>query len=130
MVCQGTVDCLALAYVAKNIHGRKRISMFGVLAGARSTSGVCANFSARFLLVSSIFQVSAISLLVGLVYMRIFLKEKLHDDGDDDEDDYYDDGGDLRTLTEPILNDAPAKTYVFKNKYSSLKDIYGQLDEE
>ncbi|CAN6821227.1 unnamed protein product [Brassica oleracea] len=33
LICQGTVDCLAQAYVAKNIHGSKRMSMFGVLAG-------------------------------------------------------------------------------------------------
>ncbi|VVA99340.1 unnamed protein product [Arabis nemorensis] len=32
MVCQGTVDSLAYAYVAKNIHGTKRISMFQILA--------------------------------------------------------------------------------------------------
>ncbi|ANM61275.1 Major facilitator superfamily protein [Arabidopsis thaliana] len=56
MVCQGTVDCLAHAYVAKNVCGRKRISMFGVLAGVRSISGVCATFSARLLPIASIFQ--------------------------------------------------------------------------
>ncbi|CAA7060826.1 unnamed protein product [Microthlaspi erraticum] len=47
-------------------------------------------------------EVSAISLLVGLVYMRIFLKEKLHDDDDDGEEDIYGDGGDLRTVRSEI----------------------------
>ncbi|CAH2051512.1 unnamed protein product [Thlaspi arvense] len=56
MICQGTVDCLAQAYVAKNVYGRKRISMFGVLAGVKSISGVCATFAARFLPTASIFQ--------------------------------------------------------------------------
>jgi len=32
--------------------------MFGVLAGVRSISGVCATFSARLLPIASIFQVS------------------------------------------------------------------------
>ncbi|CAF1706418.1 BnaC03g47300D, partial [Brassica napus] len=30
LICQGTVDCLAQAHVAKNIHGSKRMSKFGV----------------------------------------------------------------------------------------------------
>ncbi|CAG7860695.1 unnamed protein product [Brassica rapa] len=119
MVCQGTVDCLAQAYVAKNIHGTQRISMFGVLAGVRSISAVCATFAARFLPTASTFQVTALSLFVGLVYMRIFLKERLHDDDEDD----YDGGGDERVLTEPILENAPTRTHVFYNKYSSLKDM-------
>uniref|UniRef100_M4F874 Major facilitator superfamily (MFS) profile domain-containing protein n=1 Tax=Brassica campestris TaxID=3711 RepID=M4F874_BRACM len=119
MVCQGTVDCLAQAYVAKNIHGTQRISMFGVLAGVRSISAVCATFAARFLPTASTFQVTALSLFVGLVYMRIFLKERLHDDDEDD----YDGGGDERMLTEPILENAPTRTHVFYNKYSSLKDM-------
>ncbi|ESQ50819.1 hypothetical protein EUTSA_v10022689mg [Eutrema salsugineum] len=121
MVSQGTVDCLAQAYVAKNTHGSKRISMFGVLAGVRSLSAVCATLAARFLPVSSIFQVSAVSLFVGMVYMRVFLKERLHND--DDNDDYNDDGGDRRMLAEPILKNAPVKRHVFNNKYSSLKDM-------
>ncbi|KAL0643459.1 hypothetical protein Bca4012_041749 [Brassica carinata] len=119
MVCQGTVDCLAQAYVAKNIHGTQRISMFGVLAGVRSISAVCATFAARFLPTASTFQVTALSLFVGLVYMRIFLKERLH--GDDE--DGYDGCGDERMLAEPILKNAPTKTHVFNNKYSSLKDM-------
>ncbi|CAH2051513.1 unnamed protein product [Thlaspi arvense] len=130
MVCQGAVDCLAQAYVAKNIHARKRVSMFGVLAGVRSVSGIFATFTARFLPVASIFQVSAISFFVALVYMRVLLKERLHDN---DDDDYHDDGGrndqeihvggDLRMLAEPILRDAPIKTHVFNTNYSSLKDM-------
>ncbi|CAA7021973.1 unnamed protein product [Microthlaspi erraticum] len=123
MVCHGAVDCLAQAYVAKNIPGRKRITMFGVLGGVKSLSAICATFSARFLPVASIFQVSAISLFVGLVYMRVFLQERLHDDDDEYYDDDNDGGGDLRMLAEPILQDAPTTTHVFNNKYSSLKDM-------
>ncbi|KAF8093430.1 hypothetical protein N665_0383s0058 [Sinapis alba] len=127
MVCQGTVDCLAQAYVAKNIHGTQRISMFGVLAGVKSISAVCATFAARFLPTASTFQVTALSLFVGLVYMRIFLKERLHDDDDDDDDD-YDGGGDERMLAEPILRNAPSKAHVFNNKYSSFKDMVALMN--
>ncbi|XP_010467432.1 PREDICTED: uncharacterized protein LOC104747493 isoform X1 [Camelina sativa] len=131
MVCRGTVDCLAQAYVAKNVHGKKRISMFGVFAGVKTISGVFATFSARFLPISSTFQVSAISLFVGLVYMRVFLKERLHDEDNDNSDDgggsndqqKVHDDGDLRMLAEPILKDAPTKTHLFNTKYSSLKDM-------
>ncbi|XP_023641484.1 uncharacterized protein LOC17892378 isoform X2 [Capsella rubella] len=119
MVCEGTVDCLAHAYVAKNVHGRQRISMFGVLAGVRTVSGVCATFSARFLPIASAFQVSAVSLLIGLVYMRIFLKERLHSNNDDEDDSV-----DLKMRVEPsLIRDAPTKTHVFNTKYSSLKDM-------
>ncbi|XP_023641489.1 uncharacterized protein LOC17891271 isoform X3 [Capsella rubella] len=111
MVCQGTVDCLAHAYVAKNVQGKKRISMFGVFAGVKTISGVFATFAARFLPIASIFQVAAISLFIGLVYMRVFLKERLHDE-DNGNSDY---GGNLR--------DAQTKKHVFNTNYSSLKDM-------
>ncbi|XP_020887131.1 uncharacterized protein LOC9320096 isoform X5 [Arabidopsis lyrata subsp. lyrata] len=58
MVCRGAVDCLSQAYVAKNVQGKKRIAMFGVLAGVKTISGVFATFSARFLPVASTFQYS------------------------------------------------------------------------
>jgi MFS family permease len=136
MVCQGTIDCLANAYVAKNVHGTKRISMFGILAGVSSISGVCASLSARFLSIASTFQVAAISLFIGLVYMRVFLKERLQDADDDDEADSggcrshqeVHNGGDLKMLTEPILRDAPTKTHVFNSKYSSWKDMVSLIN--
>ncbi|CAD5318694.1 putative major facilitator superfamily, MFS transporter superfamily [Arabidopsis thaliana] len=136
MVCQGTIDCLANAYVAKNVHGTKRISMFGILAGVSSISGVCASLSARFLSIASTFQVAAISLFIGLVYMRVFLKERLQDADDDDEADSggcrshqeVHNGGDLKMLTEPILRDAPTKTHVFNTKYSSWKDMVSLIN--
>ncbi|XP_010467430.1 PREDICTED: uncharacterized protein LOC104747492 [Camelina sativa] len=127
MVCQGTVDCLAHAYVAKNVHGRKRIAIFGVLAGVKSISAVCATFSTRFLPIASTFQVSAISFSAGLVYMKIFLKERLHDD---DDDEYFDGGRNHQEvqdrgdpLAEPILRDAPTNTPVYNTRHSSLKDM-------
>ncbi|KAF8112703.1 hypothetical protein N665_0062s0052 [Sinapis alba] len=130
IVCQGAVDCLAQAYVAKNIATRKRISMFGVLAGVKSISGICATFAARFLPVASIFQVSSISSFVAVVHMLVFLKESLHDNDDNDfyDDDRNDqeihDGGDLRMLAEPILRDAQIKTHVF----TSVKNMVSLIN--
>ncbi|CAF2038219.1 BnaA09g08920D [Brassica napus] len=80
---------------------------------------ICLHFSYYFFCKVHTIFVTALSLFVGLVYMRIFLKERLHDDDEDD----YDGGGDERMLTEPILENAPTRTHVFYNKYSSLKDM-------
>ncbi|KAL0802745.1 hypothetical protein Bca101_057921 [Brassica carinata] len=89
LVCEGAVDCLASAYVAENIQGRTRISAFNILAGVKTMSSLCGTFVARFLPVALIFKVSAISFLVAMVYMRIFLKERLNNDenGDHQQDD-------------------------------------------
>ncbi|ANM61356.1 Major facilitator superfamily protein [Arabidopsis thaliana] len=128
MVCEGTVDCLAYAYVAVNIHGSTRISAFGILAGIKTIAGLFGTLVARFLPIALTFQVSAISFFVGLVYMRVFLKEKLNDDEDDDlhHGTYHQEDHDsinTTMLAEPILNDRPIKTQVFHKKYSSLKDM-------
>ncbi|EOA30555.1 hypothetical protein CARUB_v10013679mg [Capsella rubella] len=126
MVCEGTVDCLAYAYVAENIHGSRRISAFGILAGIKTIAGLFGTLVARFLPIALTFQVSAIAFLVGLVYMRVFLKERLNDDENDDHHGTYGQhehgSNDVGMLEEPILNDRPIKTRVFHKKYSSLKD--------
>ncbi|CAD5318695.1 unnamed protein product [Arabidopsis thaliana] len=128
MVCEGTVDCLAYAYVAVNIHGSTRISAFGILAGIKTIAGLFGTLVARFLPIALTFQVSAISFFVGLVYMRVFLKENLKADEDDDHHHgtyHQEDHDSINTtmLAEPILNDTPIKTQVFQKKYSSLKDM-------
>ncbi|ANM61360.1 Major facilitator superfamily protein [Arabidopsis thaliana] len=128
IVPPGTVDCLAYAYVAVNIHGSTRISAFGILAGIKTIAGLFGTLVARFLPIALTFQVSAISFFVGLVYMRVFLKEKLNDDEDDDlhHGTYHQEDHDsinTTMLAEPILNDRPIKTQVFHKKYSSLKDM-------
>ncbi|XP_010467439.1 PREDICTED: uncharacterized protein LOC104747499 isoform X2 [Camelina sativa] len=122
MVCEGTVDCLAYAYVAENIHGSRRISAFGILAGIKTISGLFGTLVARFLSIALVFQVSAISFLVGLVYMRVFLKERLNVEEDNDHNHGTHDQ-DVGRLTEPILSNTPIKTRVFHKKYSSLKDM-------
>ncbi|KAG7641038.1 Major facilitator superfamily [Arabidopsis suecica] len=128
IVPPGTVDCLAYAYVAVNIHGSTRISAFGILAGIKTIAGLFGTLVARFLPIALTFQVSAISFFVGLVYMRVFLKENLKADEDDDHHHgtyHQEDHDSINTtmLAEPILNDTPIKTQVFQKKYSSLKDM-------
>ncbi|KAL1188526.1 hypothetical protein V5N11_005952 [Cardamine amara subsp. amara] len=123
MVCEGTIDCLAYAYVAENIHGRTRISAFGILAGIKAVAGLFGTLVARFLPIALTFQVSAISFLIGLVYMRVFLKERLKNDEDGNHHQEDHDSYDARMLAEPILNDTTIKRPVFNKKYSSLKDM-------
>ncbi|GJS37573.1 major facilitator superfamily domain protein [Tanacetum coccineum] len=76
MVCEGTVLCLAHAYLADNVPDHRRASMFGILSGISSCSFVSGNLLTRFLpSVGSVFQVSAAVAMVSVVYMRMFLPE-------------------------------------------------------
>lgn len=72
---EGSFHCLALAYVADMVPVGKRASAFGILAGVGSASFVGGTLAARFLSAALTFQVASVSSMIGLVYMRIFLKE-------------------------------------------------------
>ncbi|CAI0435063.1 unnamed protein product [Linum tenue] len=75
MVCEGSVQCLALAYVADNVPVRRRAAAFGILSGIGSAAFVCGTFIARFLSTASTFQVATAVAIAGTVYMRIFLPD-------------------------------------------------------
>ncbi|KMT01338.1 hypothetical protein BVRB_9g213530 [Beta vulgaris subsp. vulgaris] len=75
MICEGTINCLSLAYVADKIPQGKRASAFGVLAGVTSAAFVCGTLTARFLPTAQTFQAAAVSSMAAAAYMRIFLKE-------------------------------------------------------
>ncbi|XP_074353636.1 uncharacterized protein LOC141692634 isoform X4 [Apium graveolens] len=75
MVCEGSVACLALAYVADNITEKKRASAFGILSGISSCAFVCGNLSTRFISTQLTFQVATGGAVIAVVYMRIFLAE-------------------------------------------------------
>ncbi|XP_011003093.1 PREDICTED: uncharacterized protein LOC105109921 [Populus euphratica] len=80
MVCEGSVPCLALAYVADNVPEGRRASAFGILSGIASSAFVCGNLSTRFLSTASTFQVSASVAVASLVYMRFFLQDSIIDE--------------------------------------------------
>ncbi|RDX70221.1 Hippocampus abundant transcript-like protein 1, partial [Mucuna pruriens] len=80
MVCEGSVPCLALAYVADNIPESGRSTAFGILSGIGSAAFVCGTLSARFLSTSLTFQVSTLIALIGAVYMQFFLRDSVIDD--------------------------------------------------
>ncbi|XP_009620054.1 uncharacterized protein [Nicotiana tomentosiformis] len=77
MICEGSVQCLALAYVADNVPESRRASVFGVLSGIASSAFVCGNLSARFLSTASTFQVAAAMAVIALVYMKMFLPDSI-----------------------------------------------------
>ncbi|OWM70630.1 hypothetical protein CDL15_Pgr014303 [Punica granatum] len=79
MVCEGSVHCLALAYVADNIPERRRAPAFGILSGVASAAFVCGNLSTRFLSTPLTFQVSATVAVAALLYMRVFLPDSAVD---------------------------------------------------
>ncbi|CAA0807109.1 Major facilitator superfamily protein [Striga hermonthica] len=75
MASEGSVQFLALAYVADNVQEGKRAAVFGIMSGFASSSFVFGNFSARLLSTSATFQVAAAISVIALLYMRVFLPE-------------------------------------------------------
>ncbi|PKA46586.1 hypothetical protein AXF42_Ash012719 [Apostasia shenzhenica] len=75
MFCEGSMQCIPLAYVADKVCERRRISAFGVLSGVSTAGFVSATLASRFLPTSVTFQVSAAVAVVAAVYMRVFLAE-------------------------------------------------------
>nr|XP_010943478.1 hippocampus abundant transcript 1 protein [Elaeis guineensis] len=73
--CEGSMQCLSLAYVADKVGEQRRASAFGVLSGVSAAGFVSGTFVARFLSTSSTFQVSATVAVIAAAYMRLFLAE-------------------------------------------------------
>ncbi|XP_022038328.1 tetracycline resistance protein, class H isoform X2 [Helianthus annuus] len=81
-LCPGEDECSFAIYLtgvqqaADNVAEERRASAFGILSGISSCSFVTGNLLTRFLpSVASVFQVSAATAMVSVVYMRIFLPE-------------------------------------------------------
>ncbi|CAA7041731.1 unnamed protein product [Microthlaspi erraticum] len=79
IVCEGSVLCLALAYVADNVPQGQRASAFGILTGIASCAFVCATLCARFLSTAATFQVATTMAVLSTVYMRFFLPDSIRD---------------------------------------------------
>ncbi|CAH8278738.1 unnamed protein product [Arabidopsis lyrata] len=79
IVCEGSVLCLALAYVADNVSEGRRASAFGILTGITSCAFVCATLCARFLSIATTFQVAAAIAILSTLYMRVFLPDSIRD---------------------------------------------------
>ncbi|KAK6784421.1 hypothetical protein RDI58_017876 [Solanum bulbocastanum] len=71
MICDGGIQCVALAYVADHMSQAKRASAIGILAGVGSAAFVCGTLADHFLSTSQIFLVATIA----AVYMQIFLED-------------------------------------------------------
>ncbi|KAJ6765860.1 MAJOR FACILITATOR SUPERFAMILY PROTEIN [Salix purpurea] len=122
MICEGSINCLALAYVADNVLERQRTSAFGILSGIATAAFVCGTLAARFLSTASTFQVAALVSMLAAVYMRIFLRESLPNGENltrpilkSGQDGHCQDDGDLSGLA-PVLKKIP-----------SIQDITGLL---
>ncbi|CAN6312044.1 unnamed protein product [Urochloa humidicola] len=75
MVCEGSMTCLSLAYVADRVPEARRAAAFGVFTGVCTAGFVASTIAARFLTVSTTCQVSAVAAVVTAVYLKAFLKE-------------------------------------------------------
>ncbi|KAJ6403017.1 hypothetical protein OIU84_015015 [Salix udensis] len=122
MICEGSINCLALAYVADNVLERQRTSAFGILSGIATAAFVCGTLAARFLSTASTFQVAALVSMLAAVYMRIFLRESLPNGENltrpilkSGQDGHCQDDGNLSGLA-PVLKKIP-----------SIQDITGLL---
>ncbi|KAL4300518.1 hypothetical protein HN51_051959 [Arachis hypogaea] len=80
MVCDGSVPCLALAYVADNVTEGRRATAFGILSGIGSAAFVCGTLSTRFLSAAQTFQVSTLVAVIAAVYMLVFLRDSIIDE--------------------------------------------------
>ncbi|KAH9693562.1 Major facilitator superfamily protein [Citrus sinensis] len=80
MVCEGSIHCLSLAYVADNVPPGRRASVFGIFSGIVSGAFVCGTISARFISTSAAFQAATAGSIISAVYMRIFLPESVRDE--------------------------------------------------
>nr|CAB3500255.1 unnamed protein product [Digitaria exilis] len=75
MVCEGTMMCLSLAYVADTVPESRRTAAFGLFTGVCSAGFVASTIAARFLPLSTTCQVSAVGAVATAVYMKAFLQE-------------------------------------------------------
>ncbi|KAK9075117.1 hypothetical protein SSX86_003436 [Deinandra increscens subsp. villosa] len=75
IISQGSIFCIAVAYVADIVDNRKRAAVFSWITGLFSASHVLGNLLARFLPEEYIFEVSIALLVFCPVYMAIFLVE-------------------------------------------------------
>ncbi|KAK7409890.1 hypothetical protein VNO78_00273 [Psophocarpus tetragonolobus] len=112
MVCEGSVPCLALAYVADNIPESGRSTAFGILSGIGSAAFVCGTLSARFLSTALTFQVSTFIAVIGAVYMQFFLRESIIDD---------------KHLYTPIISQGEPTISKVNGKLESNKHIFKAL---
>ncbi|XP_010539088.1 PREDICTED: hippocampus abundant transcript-like protein 1 isoform X2 [Tarenaya hassleriana] len=110
-VCEGSVHCLALAYVADNVSEQRRASAFGILSGIGSCAFVCGTLSARFLSTSATFQVAATVAVLSTVYMRLFLPDSIADN----------------SLTVPILSGEKVSATLPKDKSDKKFEVFRTL---
>ncbi|PIA28313.1 hypothetical protein AQUCO_07200162v1 [Aquilegia coerulea] len=75
IISQGSIFCIAVAYVADIVEESKRAATFGWITGLFSASHVLGNLLARFLPGEYIFGVSIVLLIFCPVYMKLFLSE-------------------------------------------------------
>ncbi|XP_074325528.1 uncharacterized protein LOC141663636 isoform X2 [Apium graveolens] len=108
MVADGSVQCLALAYVADNISEGKRCAAIGVLSGVGSSAYLGGTLVARFLSAAQASQASAFISILATVYMRIFLKESLHQND---------------AITQPILKNGVENYQCDEESSSKIKEF-------
>uniref|UniRef100_A0A1D1XDC4 Hippocampus abundant transcript 1 protein n=1 Tax=Anthurium amnicola TaxID=1678845 RepID=A0A1D1XDC4_9ARAE len=73
--CEGSMQCLPIAYVADQVGERRRASAIGMLSGVSMAGFVSGTLTSRFLSTNLTFRVSASVAVSAALYMRLFLVE-------------------------------------------------------
>ncbi|GKC48081.1 hippocampus abundant transcript-like protein protein 1 [Tanacetum coccineum] len=89
IISQGSIFCIAVAYVADIVDNRKRAAVFSWITGLFSASHVVGNLLARFLPEEYIFEVSIALLIFCPVYMAFFLSETVESTPKEDQHSSY-----------------------------------------
>ncbi|GJX27669.1 hippocampus abundant transcript-like protein protein 1 [Tanacetum coccineum] len=88
IISQGSIFCIAVAYVADIVDNRKRAAVFSWITGLFSASHVVGNLLARFLPEEYIFEVY-LPLLRFFFYMAFFLSETVESTPKEDQHSSY-----------------------------------------
>ncbi|XP_047309748.1 hippocampus abundant transcript 1 protein-like [Impatiens glandulifera] len=123
MLTEGSLLCLAVAYVVDVSSEEKRAIGFGMVMGIICASFVGATLAARVLSIDVLFQVSAVVSIVALVYMCIFLKESnFPNESSPLEQPILKEANDEEDCTLTHEESSSNKAHEFR-KISSLKDL-------
>ncbi|XP_051143339.1 uncharacterized protein LOC127259789 [Andrographis paniculata] len=77
IMSQGTIFLISVSYAADVVDDSKRAAAFSWITGLNSASHILGDMLARFLPSAYIFQVSIVLLILGPVYLALFLKETI-----------------------------------------------------
>ncbi|CAA6656033.1 unnamed protein product [Spirodela intermedia] len=81
VICDGSLQCLPIAYVADEVGERRRASAIGMLSGVAMVGFVAGILTSRFLSTTVTFRVAATMAVFAALYARVLLVESCRPGG-------------------------------------------------